>query len=150
MAIESLGDLANASPVVPESHTIKSPGHVVNESSIQDDQTEAVPMKFMQDEAILMQIIVSNKIWVLWRKSFHPHVLQNSNQFLHLGIYHDGWNWSLKVTFVYAKSSLIDRKEMWKSLCLISANMIDLWAVGGDFNIIEYLSEYAGGARQNR
>ncbi|KAL3510233.1 hypothetical protein ACH5RR_029634 [Cinchona calisaya] len=51
---------------------------------------------------------------------------ENSNQFLHLGINHDDWSQQLKATFVYAKSTWADRKELWESLCSIRANLVDL------------------------
>ncbi|KAL3520338.1 hypothetical protein ACH5RR_018487 [Cinchona calisaya] len=57
---------------------------------------------------------------------------------------HDDWVHSVKVTFVYTKCTQVEQQVLWADLISIAAGFSSPWVIGGDFNVIELVSEYLG------
>ena len=49
------------------------------------------------------------------------------------------------LSFVYAKCSIVDRRELWQQLHVLSQTISMPWMIGGDFNTILYANEKLGG-----
>lgn len=45
------------------------------------------------------------------------------------------------LSFVYAKCSIVDRRELWQQLHVLSQTISMPWMIGGDFNTILYANE---------
>ncbi|KAL2223898.1 UNVERIFIED_CONTAM: putative mitochondrial protein [Sesamum indicum] len=72
-----------------------------------------------------------NQIWFFWGPEVQCRVLIDHEQFLHLP--------------VYAKCDMVERRDLWASLRLISVGSSP-WIVGGDFNTVLCPEERSGGA----
>ncbi|KAL2250199.1 UNVERIFIED_CONTAM: hypothetical protein Sindi_2493600, partial [Sesamum indicum] len=72
-------------------------------------------------------------------------VLIDHEQFLHLHLESNKWPKPLFVTAVYAKCDMVERRDLWAGLRLISVGSSP-WIVGGDFNTVLCPEERSGGA----
>ncbi|KAK3188862.1 hypothetical protein Dsin_028423 [Dipteronia sinensis] len=82
------------------------------------------------------------KIWVFWKDNIQLKVVGSSNQCLTVLMSEDSG--SLLKTFVYAKYSQIERRELWEQLHGISTFNV-AWVVLGDFNTIRSDTERVRG-----
>lgn len=79
----------------------------------------------------------NKKIWILWRSGFHAMSLSSSDQLSHLYVSHDEYIVSFRMTFVYAKSTRLERLALWDELRSLAPSIGDHpWLIGGDFNLI--------------
>ncbi|KAL3516359.1 hypothetical protein ACH5RR_023261 [Cinchona calisaya] len=75
--------------------------------------------------------------------------MENAEQYIHFTLTHDHCNQVFEASFVYAKYTRHEQRLLWECLRSISANHSLPWIIGGDFNVIESLSEYFGISAQN-
>ncbi|PKU60524.1 threonine dehydratase [Dendrobium catenatum] len=87
---------------------------------------------------------ISNKIWVFWKPPITIDVLGDHPQVLHCKV--EAFNVKCFASFVYAASSLYNRKALWESLIDFHSLCNLPWLVGGDFNAITCISERRGGS----
>lgn len=81
----------------------------------------------------------------LWRHDFDLVLHCQTSQLLHFQVTHPSLLHSIFLTCVYAKSTRSERQELWDDLMVLSTGAQSCpWAVGGDFNSILSLDEYAG------
>lgn len=77
--------------------------------------------------------------------------LSSSDQLSHLYVSHDEYIVSFRMTFVYAKSTRLERLALWDELRSLAPSIGDHpWLIGGDFNTIASLEEYIGRAAQDQ
>nr|XP_009781794.1 PREDICTED: uncharacterized protein LOC104230633 [Nicotiana sylvestris] len=88
---------------------------------------------------------VSNKFLAFIDEIFEVTILYNMTQQLTLRLMHTETHVELILTLVYAKCDRIERIELWDTLYAMSSDMIVLWLVGGDFNVIWGKEEKYGG-----
>lgn len=87
----------------------------------------------------------NHKLCVLWRHDFRVLLQGQTDQFLHLQVDHSSSLHSCFITSIYAKSTRHERQVLWSDLMDLSTGVASHpWAVGGDFNAIASLEEYAG------
>ena len=86
-----------------------------------------------------------NQIWFFWGPEVQCRVLIDHEQFLHLRLESNKWPKPFFVTAVYAKCDMVERRDLWAGLRLISVGSSP-WIVGGDFNTVLCPEERSGGA----
>ncbi|KAL2243600.1 UNVERIFIED_CONTAM: hypothetical protein Sindi_0478000 [Sesamum indicum] len=86
-----------------------------------------------------------NQIWFFWGPEVQCRVLIDHEQFLHLHLESNKWPKPFFVTAVYAKCDMVERRDLWAGLRLISVGSSP-WIVGGDFNTVLCPEERSGGA----
>ncbi|XP_031287891.1 uncharacterized protein LOC116146622 [Pistacia vera] len=86
--------------------------------------------------------VVDGKIWIFWSDDCDWEVLSMTNQSIS-GIFLFGEE-NLFISFIYAKCSCIERRDLWQSLELVDSKE-DPWLVVGDFNVFREDSERVGG-----
>lgn len=70
-----------------------------------------------------------------------------STQLLHLHLHNCNNSFSVHFSAIYAKSTRIERLDLWSDLICIQQRLKDSpWIVGGDFNVIASMEEFAGPA----
>ncbi|KAL2248543.1 UNVERIFIED_CONTAM: putative ribonuclease H protein [Sesamum indicum] len=92
--------------------------------------------------------VISNsnsKIWCFMKEDLDCEILISQEQFLHLRIFSDFWPNGILCTWVYAKHTRAERRELWDALRNIDDGE-EPWLLGGDFNTVLYCSERKGGA----
>ncbi|CAL1407564.1 unnamed protein product [Linum trigynum] len=78
-------------------------------------------------------------IWLVWDSSMVTITeVDRSSQFLHDQVQSGNDIWLF--TMVYANPALVQRRELWQSICVISEDMELPWLLVGDFNSILYPS----------
>ncbi|KAL0316455.1 UNVERIFIED_CONTAM: hypothetical protein Sradi_5523700 [Sesamum radiatum] len=87
----------------------------------------------------------NSKIWCFIKDSLHCDILNSQEQFLHLRFTSDLMPQSFLCTWVYAKHTRAERRELWDALRNIDQG-VEPWLLGGDFNTVLYTSERKGGA----
>lgn len=85
--------------------------------------------KFRMDKVVSN---CSNKIWVFSDPDFDLEVLEDHVQFLHCKISSTKLPCTVLMTFVYAKCTRQERKDLWIAMRQL-ANTSLPWAVGGRF-----------------
>ncbi|KAK6128178.1 hypothetical protein DH2020_038080 [Rehmannia glutinosa] len=77
----------------------------------------------------------TNKIWVFWDHSFSGSILRDSDQIIDVECSSTVFPSKFIASFVYAKSTRIERRTLWDELRAVS-NLFDHkpWLVGGYFN----------------
>ncbi|XP_070049169.1 uncharacterized protein [Nicotiana tomentosiformis] len=60
-------------------------------------------------------------------------------------VFHIDLGQHIKLTFVYAKCSTLERLELWDNLYYMKRDMELPWLVGGDFNVVLHEDEKIGG-----
>ncbi|XP_070054818.1 uncharacterized protein LOC142179966 [Nicotiana tabacum] len=88
---------------------------------------------------------VFNKIRAFIDEVYDVTIVYNMVQQLTLRLFHIETHVELMLTLVYAKCDAIERIELWDSLYAMTQDMIVLWLVGGDFNVIWDEEEKFGG-----
>lgn len=87
----------------------------------------------------------NNKIWVMWRSGFLGRQLTQSDQFLHMQFKFAGSSDFVYLTWIYAKSTRVERRLLWTDLLSLSNDVGEHpWLIAGDFNVIASLDEYVG------
>ncbi|KAL0416834.1 UNVERIFIED_CONTAM: hypothetical protein Slati_3515300 [Sesamum latifolium] len=86
-----------------------------------------------------------NQIWFFWGLDVRCQVLLDHEQLLHLQLESNRWPKSIFVTAVYARCDIVERRDLWDALRLVSVGASP-WIVGGDFNTVLSLEERSGGA----
>lgn len=85
---------------------------------------------------------MGSKIWLLWKESYVFEVLVASNQMI------SGWitldNARILVSFVYAKCTRTEQRELWDFLRSVQTDA-NPWLIVGDFNITREDNERIGG-----
>ncbi|XP_071916243.1 uncharacterized protein [Coffea arabica] len=61
----------------------------------------------------------------------------------------DSWIETVNMSFIYAKCTRVDRHSLRSELSSITGSVTRPWLVGGYFNVISTLAEYAGRAAQD-
>ncbi|KAL0433842.1 UNVERIFIED_CONTAM: hypothetical protein Slati_2718500 [Sesamum latifolium] len=92
--------------------------------------------------------VISNpnsKIWCFIKEDINCNILTSQEQFLHIRISSELWPNGFLCTWVYAKHTRAQRRELWDALRNIDQG-VDPWLFGGDFNTIICCSERKGGA----
>ncbi|KAK6149197.1 hypothetical protein DH2020_016722 [Rehmannia glutinosa] len=75
---------------------------------------------------------LSNKIWVLWKNSISGHVLNDNEQSIDLQFSSSLFPSSFYTSLIYAKSTRVDRRDLWNELRSFAAHSLALpWLVGG-------------------
>ncbi|KAK6163751.1 hypothetical protein DH2020_000615 [Rehmannia glutinosa] len=77
----------------------------------------------------------TNKIWIFWDHSFSGSILRDSDQIIDVEFSSTAFPSKFIASFVYAKSTRIERRTLWDELRAAS-NLFDHkpWLVGGDLN----------------
>lgn len=88
---------------------------------------------------------VNSKIWCFMDKSMNCDILTSSEQFLHLRLSTNLLPHDLTCTWVNAKHTRVERRELWNDIRNIDSGN-DPWLFWGDFNISLEASERKGGA----
>lgn len=87
--------------------------------------------------------IEGGKLWIFWKEQDAFEVLSYTSQSI-LGWYVSD-NQRILVTFVYAKCTYVERRELWQALTERHTEDYP-WVVMGDFNAIRSDSERIGGS----
>lgn len=88
----------------------------------------------------------NNKIWVFFDDDLEAEVLVDHEQFLHVYFTSPILPSKIFCTFVYAKCTIFERRELWD--CLRGLLMSEEpWIVGGDFNVVLADYERKGGGK---
>ncbi|KAF5481754.1 hypothetical protein F2P56_002383 [Juglans regia] len=85
--------------------------------------------------------VVGKKVWLLWQDVFEVDIIDMSDQFL-TSCFRVA-DQKLVLTFVYAKCTYQERKDLWQALECHDGDLP--WLVAGDFNIICNDGELIGG-----
>lgn len=74
----------------------------------------------------------NNKIWILWTSGHHAMLLSSADQFVHMLVSHDAYIPTFRMTFVYAKSTCRElRQLLWDDLHAHEPSIGDHpWLVG--------------------
>lgn len=87
-----------------------------------------------------MALHLLSKIWVLWKSSIHLSIFHSHDQVVTFAVHEEG-RLTAYLSFVYAKCTLAERRELWRQLSLLSASITVPWMVGGDWNVILFANE---------
>lgn len=90
----------------------------------------------------------NGKIWGLWKEEIEGHVTEDKEQHLTLKVKRQ--NKENYITAVYAKCSVLLRRNLWNDLTMFFENLESPWLIGGDFNSILNRGEKDGGNSPNR
>lgn len=80
-----------------------------------------------------------------WRHPLQLNLYQRHDQIMTFTVEEQGQVQAF-LSFVYAKCSVTERRELWQQLNSLSASINKPWLVGGDFNATLYAHEKLGGA----
>ncbi|KAK6125851.1 hypothetical protein DH2020_040408 [Rehmannia glutinosa] len=77
----------------------------------------------------------NNKIWVFWKKCVTRQVLSDNAQSIDMQFSSPIFPTSFSTSFIYAKSTRIERRDLWNDLRTSAQSFTNMpWLVGGDFN----------------
>ncbi|KAL3522908.1 hypothetical protein ACH5RR_015742 [Cinchona calisaya] len=80
---------------------------------------------------------------------FHYPRPMNNYQYLYLNVRNLEWDSLINASFGNAKSTTIERRNLWSGLASLSSLVIGPQLIRGDFNAILSLAEYSGRVVQN-
>ncbi|XP_027098892.2 uncharacterized protein [Coffea arabica] len=86
----------------------------------------------------------SGDIWVFYNSLFVCSMVGNSSQHLSLSVQSPLMPGSIIMSFVHAKCSVEERRELWSNLVADKPSSLP-WCIGGDFNVIMAPHEKRGG-----
>ncbi|KAK6160616.1 hypothetical protein DH2020_003997 [Rehmannia glutinosa] len=87
----------------------------------------------------------SNKIWVLWKNSIFGSLLKDCGSVIDMTFSSPLFHCPFNDSFVYAKSTRMERRDLWDDLRESSADYINNpWVIGGDFNCFLHPEERVG------
>ncbi|XP_027151938.1 uncharacterized protein LOC113751992 [Coffea eugenioides] len=86
----------------------------------------------------------SGDIWVFYNSPFVCSMVGNSSQHLSLSVQSPLMPGSIIMSFVHAKCSVEERRELWSNLVADKPSSLP-WCIGGDFNVIMAPHEKRGG-----
>ena len=89
----------------------------------------------------------NGRLWLIWDPTIlnvHPRLI--TDQLIHVDVEIIQKQLSFAVSFTYGLNCYIQRRQLWNSLCSLSANLRDSpWLLLGDFNVVRYSSEKLDG-----
>ncbi|WRX16205.1 Reverse transcriptase domain - like 10 [Theobroma cacao] len=88
----------------------------------------------------------SHKIWLFCSNEICCEVVLDQIQCLHVKLSSPWLPHPVYTSFVYAKCTRLERRELWNNLRIISDSVQAPWLVGGDFNSIVSCDERLHGA----
>ncbi|KAF5445102.1 hypothetical protein F2P56_034180 [Juglans regia] len=97
---------------------------------------------YLQFTNFCANVVDGGKLWLFWKDEMQVDVVGSSNQCLTILLTEH--RSSLLLTFVYAKCSPIERRELWEQNQGISSFEVP-WIVMGDFNVIRSDAKRVGG-----
>ena len=86
----------------------------------------------------------SKNLWVFFSSPFICSIVSSSAQHITLSIYHPWLSGLLFFSFVHAKCTMEERRELWHHLLRDKPNASP-WCIGGDFNVVTTPHEKCGG-----
>ena len=90
-----------------------------------------------------MFVNCSSDIWVFYNNPFVCSIVGSSDQHISLDVQNPLLPSSIIMSFVHAKCSVDERKELWTSLLHDKPTLLP-WCIGGDFNVILAAHEKRG------
>ncbi|KAH9684247.1 reverse transcriptase domain-containing protein [Citrus sinensis] len=109
------------------------------------DRLEAIRVQLGMDHALSSQ---SGKIWIFWSAPFSVELLHDMGQVLHCRVSHSLLPDSVLVSYIYASCLMDVREDLWVALESFADSHDLPWIVGGDFNVVQAVSEISGGHPQ--
>lgn len=85
----------------------------------------------------------NKKIWYFWRSTLNCTVINSSRQQISFEV--DDGEMKRWITVVYARTTVVKRRRLWKRLSEIHEEVNGPWAILGDFNSIMVAEEKKGG-----
>lgn len=85
-----------------------------------------------------------SKIWVMWKEPLRFYLFHCHDQVVTFSVEEHG-RASAFLSFVYAKCSVLERRDLWQQLSSLSTSISLPWMVGDDFNVILDVEEKLGG-----
>ncbi|KAH9750075.1 reverse transcriptase domain-containing protein [Citrus sinensis] len=90
----------------------------------------------------------SGKIWIFWSAPFSVELLHDMGQVIHCRVSHSLFPDPVLVSYVYASCFMDVREDLWAALESFADSHDLPWIVGGDFNVVQAVSEISGGHPQ--
>lgn len=90
-----------------------------------------------------------SKIWLMWKSSISLVLFHSHEQIITVALQEGGVTIAF-LSFVYAKCSSRERRELWDQMASLSSAIHLPWLVSGDFNAILYAEEKLGGNPPDR
>mgnify|MGYP004719292023 CR=1 FL=1 len=90
-------------------------------------------------------LIARGDIWVFYSSPFVCSIVGNSDQHISTHVQNTLLSSPIIMSFVHAKCSVEERRELWFNLLNDKPNSIP-WCIGGDFNVILAPHEKKGGS----
>ncbi|KAL2235622.1 UNVERIFIED_CONTAM: hypothetical protein Sindi_1294400 [Sesamum indicum] len=82
---------------------------------------------------------IGNGLWIM------DLLVLGGTQFMHCLINIHALHKSVAITVIYWATEMANRRELWRSLEIISLHCVDVpWLVGGDFNAVQDISKICG------
>lgn len=115
------------------------------EPFISVDRLEAIRVQLGMEHGLSSQ---SGKIWIFWSAPFSVELLHDMGQVIHCRVSHSILPDPVLVSYVYASCFMDVREDLWAALESFADSHDLPWIVGGDFNVVQAVSEISGGHPQ--
>ncbi|KAH9662191.1 reverse transcriptase domain-containing protein [Citrus sinensis] len=109
------------------------------------DRLEAIRVQLGMEHGLSSQ---SGKIWIFWSAPFSVELLHDMGQVIHCRVSHSILPDPVLVSYVYASCFMDVREDLWAALESFADSHDLPWIVGGDFNVVQAVSEISGGHPQ--
>ncbi|XP_071906125.1 uncharacterized protein [Coffea arabica] len=113
----------------------------ISEPKLSFSRIDYIRMRLAFDSAVGNQ---TGDLWIFFNTPFGCSIVGNSNQHISLSVQHPWLPSPLVFSFVHAKCSVEERRELWSNL-LRDKPRASPWCIGGDFNVIIAPHEKRGG-----
>ncbi|XP_019228674.1 PREDICTED: uncharacterized protein LOC109209791 [Nicotiana attenuata] len=88
---------------------------------------------------------INGQIWLFFDSVVEWELVEDTKQQVTVEVFHHELGQHMMITFVYAKSSAMERLQLWDHLYYLASDMELPWLVGGDFNVVLHKDEKIGG-----
>ncbi|XP_071922584.1 uncharacterized protein [Coffea arabica] len=113
----------------------------ISEPKMNVSRIEGIRLRLAFDFTVVNQ---SGDLWIFFNAPCGMSIVRDSNQHISLSVHHPWLLGPLIFSFVHARCSMEERRELWASL-LRDKPRASPWRIGGDFNVITAPHEKHGG-----